>query len=157
MQDTDAAYEAAENPSGVKSSFTFLVQIGVRVGEERVMGLSTELEQIRTGTLGCEAIVFGDISAGIVLAAAASPGRRQEDHDALFAQAVQDLTGPGAALGSALSGSRLCATLMLSASGARLSVPAEAAGTDALCAATTLSSPLPTLVQQLRQVVDDAT
>jgi hypothetical protein len=60
------------------------------------MQLAEGIDRLQRETAGCRALVFGDLATGTVLRSAAAPGYRQEDHDALLAEAGACL-GPAAA------------------------------------------------------------
>lgn len=55
------------------------------------MTLGEDIKQKRAAILGCDVILFGDLRTETVLFAAAAPGLRQEDHDALLAEACHCL------------------------------------------------------------------
>ncbi|PRY26422.1 hypothetical protein CLV78_101517 [Aliiruegeria haliotis] len=59
------------------------------------MTLVEQLTRLHRDIPGCRAAVFGDMEAGTVLRACADADLRQEDHDALLAEASACL-GPGA-------------------------------------------------------------
>jgi hypothetical protein len=60
------------------------------------MTLAEGFDRLQRETAGCRALVFGDLDARTVLRSAAAPGFRQEDHDALLAEAAACLGADGA-------------------------------------------------------------
>lgn len=57
------------------------------------MTISEELANLRTGQPGCDAVVFADLSTGMVLAASTAERTTQEKLDALCNEARAYLTG----------------------------------------------------------------
>ena len=62
------------------------------------MTLAEGIDRLQRETAGCRALVFGDLDTRTVLRSAAAPDLRQEDHDALLAEAATCLGAPGADL-----------------------------------------------------------
>ncbi len=62
------------------------------------MTLAEGIDRLQRQTPGCRALVFGDLHTRTVLRSAATPDLRQEDHDAVLADAAVFLGAPGAAL-----------------------------------------------------------
>jgi hypothetical protein len=62
------------------------------------MTLAEGFDCLQRETAGCRALVFGDLDTRTVLRSAAAPDLRQEDHDALLADAACCLGPAGAAL-----------------------------------------------------------
>jgi hypothetical protein len=60
------------------------------------MTLAEGFDRLQRETAGCRALVFGDLDTRTVLRSAAVPGFRQEDHDALLAEAAECLGAGGA-------------------------------------------------------------
>jgi hypothetical protein len=115
------------------------------------MGFAEALEEVRRTTPGCKALVFGDLRTGIVLRSAAGTEHRQEDHDALLAEACRCLGPAGAALREAAFGHPAppSRALAIGKGEARLFLRAPGAAPEALCAALRPDSDLDGLADRL--------
>lgn len=102
-----------------------------------MIGIGDELAALRAGFPGCNAAVFVDLSAGMVLASSTENPKGQEILDALCSAAQKRLKGPDAyALSQVMSGSdgpSVRTVVQTNVDEVRCFVTAQDAADEAIC------------------------
>lgn len=98
------------------------------------MTLAEGIDRLQRETAGCRALVFGDLETRTVLRSAAVACLRQEDHDALLAEAATLLGTAGARLLRQVDGGPAVFAVRFGASETHLFRVVAEDGAEVLCA-----------------------